>query len=69
MLIAAAVHAMVIAGGQDRLKGKILRIGHMGAYQRDDALAVVEALEECVTALGRPAGGAIAAAQAAWESA
>jgi aspartate aminotransferase-like enzyme len=63
------VHAMVIAGGQDRLKGKILRIGHMGAYQRDDALAVVEALEECVTALGRPAGGAIAAAQAAWESA
>lgn len=63
------VHAMVIAGGQDRLKGKIIRIGHMGAYQREDALAVVEALEECVTALGRPARGGAAAAQAAWDRA
>jgi aspartate aminotransferase-like enzyme len=63
------VHAMVVAGGQDRLKGKILRVGHMGAYQRADALAVVEALEECVNALGRPARGGAAAAGAAWERA
>ena len=62
-------HAMVVAGGQDRLKGTMLRIGHMGAYQRDDAVAVVEALEECVTALGRPARGGAAAAIAAWERA
>jgi aspartate aminotransferase-like enzyme len=63
------VHAMVVAGGQDRLKGKILRVGHMGAYQRQDALDMVEALEECVTALGRPASGGVAAALAAWDRA
>jgi aspartate aminotransferase-like enzyme len=64
-----ATHAMVVAGGQDRLKGRILRIGHMGGYQLDDVLAVVAALEECVGALGRPAQGGVAAARAAWERA
>jgi aspartate aminotransferase-like enzyme len=63
------VHGMVVAGGQDRLKGKILRIGHMGAYQLADIVAVVEALEECVTALGRPATGGAARARAAWDRA
>ena len=62
-------HAMVVAGGQDQLKGRILRIGHMGAYQLEDILAVVEALEECVTALGRPATGGAARARAAWDRA
>jgi len=63
------VHAMVVAGGQDRLKGKILRIGHMGGYQLDDIVAVIEALEECVAALGRPASGGARAARAAWDRA
>jgi aspartate aminotransferase-like enzyme len=63
------VHAMVVAGGQDRLKGKILRIGHMGGYQLEDIVAIVDALEECVTALGRPATGGAVAARAAWERA
>ena len=63
------VHAMVVAGGQDQLKGKIFRIGHMGRYDLSDIYAVLGALEECVAALGRPAGGAIEAARAAWESA
>ena len=63
------VHAMIVAGGQDQLKGKMLRVGHMGAYGLDDALAVSAALEECVTALGRPASGAVAAARAAWDRA
>jgi aspartate aminotransferase-like enzyme len=62
-------HAMVVAGGQDRLKGKILRIGHMGAYQLEDVVAVIDALEECVTALGHPATGGAARARAAWERA
>ncbi len=62
-------HAMVVAGGQDRLKGRILRIGHMGAYTLADMVAVVEALEECVNALGAPAAGGAAAARAAWERA
>jgi aspartate aminotransferase-like enzyme len=60
---------MVVAGGQDQLKGKILRIGHMGGYQLDDIVAVVDALEECVTTLGRPATGGARAARAAWDRA
>src|SRR5262249_61299612 len=60
------VHGMVVAGGQDQLKGRILRIGHMGAYDLGDIHAVLGALEECVAAMGRPANGAIAAASEAW---
>ena len=63
------VHSMVIAGGQDRLKGRIVRVGHMGAYDLDDIDALLAALEECVAALGRPATGAVPAARAAWERA
>ena len=63
------IHGMVIAGGQDRLKGKIVRVGHMGAYDLDDIDALLAALEECVGALGRPATGAVPAARAAWERA
>ena len=62
-------HGMVIAGGQDRLKGKIIRVGHMGAYDLADIDALLAALEECVAALGRPASGAVTAARAAWERA
>ncbi|HEY2955323.1 MAG TPA: alanine--glyoxylate aminotransferase family protein [Candidatus Eisenbacteria bacterium] len=62
-------HGMVIAGGQDRLKGRIVRIGHMGAYDLPDIDALLEALEECVAALGRPASGALSAARAAWDRA
>ncbi len=61
------VHAMVVAGGQDQLKGRILRIGHMGAYQLDDIVAVIDALEECVAALGHPSTGGAARARAAWD--
>lgn len=61
-------HGIVVAGGQDQLKGKILRVGHMGAYGRDDADFVIAALAECVSALG---GGTTAdarpAMQAAWD--
>jgi len=63
------VHAMVVAGGQDHLKGKILRVGHMGRYDLSDIYAILGALEECVATFGRPARGAIEAARAAWESA
>jgi aspartate aminotransferase-like enzyme len=62
-------HGMVVAGGQDQLKGKILRIGHMGHYDLGDLHALLGALEECVAALGRPASGSIAAASRAWEQA
>jgi serine---pyruvate transaminase len=63
------VHGMVVAGGQDRLKGRILRIGHMGHYDLADMLAVLGALEECVCALGAPAQGSATAAREAWDRA
>ena len=44
---------MVVAGGQDHLKGKIFRVGHMGAYDLADMHAVLGALEECAAALGQ----------------
>ena len=62
-------HGIVVAGGQDQLKGKILRVGHMGHYDLADIHAVLGALEECVGALGKPASGGVAAATAAWEQA
>jgi len=49
------VHGMVVAGGQDQLKGKILRVGHMGDYDLADVYAMVGALAECVQALS-PSG-------------
>jgi aspartate aminotransferase-like enzyme len=63
------VHGMVVAGGQDHLKGKILRIGHMGSYDLSDIVAIATALEECANAFGREAGGAASAARAAWNAA
>jgi aspartate aminotransferase-like enzyme len=49
------VHGMVVAGGQDQLKGKMLRVGHMGDYDLADIHAVAGALAECVQVLS-PAG-------------
>jgi aspartate aminotransferase-like enzyme len=63
------VHSMVVAGGQDHLKGKIFRIGHMGAYDQGDVLAMIGALEECAGALGKPARGGADAALKAWAEA
>lgn len=40
-----SVHGMQIAGGQDDLKGKIVRVGHMGYLDAGDTLAVIGALE------------------------
>jgi aspartate aminotransferase-like enzyme len=62
-------HGITVAGGQDHTKGKMLRIGHMGAYDLSDVYVVLGALEECTVALGRKATGAIEAARGAWESA
>lgn len=63
------VHGITVAGGQDHMKGKMIRIGHMGAYDLSDVFVVLAALEECTTALGRPSSGAIEAARRAWEGA
>ena len=39
-------HRVTIMGGQDELKGKIIRIGHMGAISNRDQLKTVAALGE-----------------------
>jgi serine---pyruvate transaminase len=65
------VHGIVIAGGQDRLKGVIVRAGHMGPYDLADIHLLIGALAECVAALGGEAGSedALRAAQRAWDAA
>lgn len=63
------VHGMVVAGGQDHLKGKILRVGHMGGYDLFDIIAVCSALEECANAFGHTCSGAAGAARRAWVEA
>ncbi len=64
-------HGMIVAGGQDRLKGVILRAGHMGAYDLADIQALLGALEECRHALlgDTGSGDPGRAARVAWESA
>lgn len=62
------VHGITVAGGQDDMKGKMIRIGHMGSYDLSDIYVVLGALEECTNALGHKATGAIEAARHAWEA-
>ena len=59
-------HGMRMANGQDQLKGRIFRVGHLGAYQASDVLAVVGAIEESLLSLGYDLtpGAGLAAAQA-----
>jgi aspartate aminotransferase-like enzyme len=46
------VHGVIIAGGQERLKGKIFRIGHVGYYNFLDMVVAVSALEMTLAELG-----------------
>jgi aspartate aminotransferase-like enzyme len=41
-------HAVVIAGGQRKLAGKIFRIGHLGSVDEDDIKSVLEALNKAL---------------------
>ena len=43
---------VVIAGGQEHLDGKIIRIGHLGYFTEADLTACMDALERRLTALG-----------------
>jgi len=56
-----------VAGGQEELKGKILRIAHLGACYEEDVLGLMGAIESCLAQLGAPiqSGQAVAAANAA----
>jgi len=54
-----------IAGGQDAIKGKVIRIGHMGYVDAGDTLAVIGALELCLKEQGHKfeVGAGVKAAQ------
>jgi aspartate aminotransferase-like enzyme len=45
-------YGVKIAGGQGTLKGKIVRIGHLGAYFEEDMYTVVSAFEATINDLG-----------------
>lgn len=58
---------ITVIGGQDKLKGKVIRIGHMGYFDELDVVAGVSALEMVLADLGYDfePGAGVAAAQRA----
>jgi aspartate aminotransferase-like enzyme len=58
---------LVIAGGQGKLTGKTMRVGHLGDVSLDDILGVMRVLEEVGPQFGLPitAGTGVAAAERA----
>lgn len=63
---------IILAGGQDHLKGKIFRIGHLGFVCERDILGAIAALEASLRELGyegmTPGAGIAAAARVLTES-
>jgi aspartate aminotransferase-like enzyme len=57
----------VIAGGQGKLAGKTLRVGHLGDVDINAILAVMSVLEEVLIGFGLPVtpGAGVAAAERA----
>lgn len=47
-----------VAGGQNQLKGKIIRIAHLGYFDLLDVVAVLSAIELCLRARGLAVGAA-----------
>jgi aspartate aminotransferase-like enzyme len=60
-------HGLVLAGGQGKLNGKVIRVGHLGSVTTDDILAAIGVLEAVAIEQGLPVapGAAVAAAQQA----
>ena len=56
---------ITVIGGQDKLKGQIIRVGHMGYTDEIDVVAALAALELVLHDLGHPVepGAGVAAAQ------
>ena len=44
---------ILLAGGQDHLKGKIFRIGHLGYVNDRDIISVISALESTLDKMGK----------------
>ena len=61
-------YGITIAGGQDHLKGKIVRIAHIGYFSEFDIVTAISGLEMTLSDLGygiKPGSG-VAAAQASF---
>jgi aspartate aminotransferase-like enzyme len=56
---------VTVAGGQGKLKGKIVRIGHIGYFDSFDVIVALSALEMALLRLGATValGKAVAAAE------
>lgn len=50
-----SVDSITVMGGQDQLKGKVIRIGHMGAISDQDLLATIESIAHRLRDLGHSA--------------
>ncbi len=61
-------YGLKLAGGQDNLKGKIVRLGHMGYIDQFDVLAALAGVELVLKEMGHPVepGKGVAAAQQVW---
>ena len=59
---------LIVAGGQGKLAGRILRFGHMGDVGIDEMAEAIRVMGETLTEFGHPAdpAGAVAAAHAAY---
>lgn len=62
-------YGVTLGGGQDQLKGRIVRIGHVGYFDAFDVITALSALEMALLDLGyeAPAGAAVSAAQAVFR--
>ena len=47
-------YGVIIAGGQQKLKGKIVRIGHMGYVTEGDVIQTIAAFEKALIDVGYP---------------
>jgi aspartate aminotransferase-like enzyme len=58
-------YGLKLAGGQDNLKGKIFRLGHMGYIDQFDVLSAIAGVELVLLEMGHPVqpGSGVAAAQ------
>jgi aspartate aminotransferase-like enzyme len=61
----ATSHNITIAGGQEEMKGKVFRLGHMGFVGDFDVVVALAALEHVLAELGYPVhwGASVGAAQ------
>ncbi len=64
-----SAHGLQLAGGQGSLKGKIIRISHMGYVDRFDTLSVIGGLELTLRSMGHKVelGAGLTAAQKVFE--